>query len=511
MTATHSSAGDLVGVTLNGFAAGQLAEQTASDDVAADREWQVIRGKPLPPALGWRRRGAGRSPIAPPLPRWVGSSTNLAGLYPFVLSGGAPSAGVPIGTHMLTGEPIGLDAGEWLRQGWITNTGIYLTGQPGAGKSTLLRRLMWGLAAFGVGVLVPADLKNEHGPLVTALGGTTVALGRGLHRINLLDPGPLGDVLTAVPSDRRARLEQEIQARALTLAEGGLTIASGRPLSDVERLALASSYELFGERRTSAVPTLSDLLAILRELPDGLMHRLLAHDVAELRHLVQPLVWRLELLLRGPLAGLFDGASTFSIPADTPGVCLDLSRLASDAEDSAVAIAMLTAWGWGAALIDAGQATGRRRNWLQAFDEHWRVMRAGAGMVELSDQVTRLNRHRGVQSVMATHSLDDFKALPTEEDRNKAKGMVARCAISVIAAQPKTELDSLHEVSPLTSQEREWVRSWAAPPTWTPNQRHPGRGKYLIKTGERIGVPVRMQLLTAEAEVGDTDTAWRTS
>jgi hypothetical protein len=52
------------------------------------------------------------------------------------------------------------------------------------------------------------------------------------------------------------------------------------------------------------------------------------------------------------------------------------------------------------------------------------------------------------------------------------------------------------------------VRSWAAPPTWVPGTRHPGRGKYLIKSGERVGLPVALSLVETERRLYDTDQAW---
>lgn len=495
---------------LNQFAAEQAAELAEGDD--SNGEWALLRDKPRPPALGWRRAGAGRAPIVQKLKRWMGSSNNTAFLYPFVIGAGAPALGVPIGPHMLTNEPVAIDAGEWLRAGLITNTGIYVTGQPGVGKSTFLRRLSWGMSAFGTGVLFPADLKNEHGALVRMLGGEHIEVGIGMHKINLLDAGPLKAVLHQVDAATRDRLEREIQSRALWLAEGAMQIADqGQRLSPTDKLAFTVAYELFRDRNKQAVdPTMPDLLRILRELPSEVAHALLvdAADKKELRDLIRPVTVRIELLLRGELAGLFDGPSTFSLGPEIPAMSLDLSRIENQGSDAAVAIAMLASWGWSAALIDAGQTTGKRRNWLQNFDEHWRVMRAGPGMVELSDRVTRLNRHRGVQSTMATHSLDDFEALPTAEDRAKARGMVSRCAVKVIAAQPREELEKLSAISPLSNQEQDWVESWAAPPTWTPGQQHPGRGRYLIKTGRRIGLPVQMTLLPEERSINDTDQAW---
>ena len=55
-------------------------------------------------------------------------------------------------------------------------------------------------------------------------------------------------------------------------------------------------------------------------------------------------------------------------------------------------------------------------------------------------------------------------------------------------------------LTPLTEPEQELVGSWSAPDSWQPGVRHPGRGKYLIKTGERfslclpIGIPTGARL-----------------
>ena len=93
---------------------------------------------------------------------------------------------------------------------------------------------------------------------------------------------------------------------------------------------------------------------------------------------------------------------------------------------------MLSSWAWAAAVIDGSAAVGRRRNVLRVQDELWRALRVAPGLVERSDRVTRLGRHRGEVSVQVTHSLDDLEALPTEADRAKARGLAARNGILVL-------------------------------------------------------------------------------
>jgi hypothetical protein len=58
-------------------------------------------------------------------------------------------------------------------------------------------------------------------------------------------------------------------------------------------------------------------------------------------------------------------------------------------------------------------------------------------------------------------------------------------------------------------RERELVTAWAAPESWLPGTRHPGRGRYLIKAGERTGLPVEMTLVGDEPCLYDTDQAIR--
>jgi hypothetical protein len=61
----------------------------------------------------------------------------------------------------------------------------------------------------------------------------------------------------------------------------------------------------------------------------------------------------------------------------------------------------------------------------------------------------------------------------------------------------------------MTEPEQQLVASWSAPESYQAGARHPGRGKYLIKTGGRLGIPVEMILTPAERDLYDTDQAIR--
>ena len=62
-------------------------------------------------------------------------------------------------------------------------------------------------------------------------------------------------------------------------------------------------------------------------------------------------------------------------------------------------------------------------------------------------------------------------------------------------------------IVPLSQQEKLMVASWSSPESWQPGARHPGRGKYLIKTGQRVGIPVELEYVGDEAALYNTDGA----
>lgn len=485
------------------------------DNVASPRPddpGTQYRNRPVPRALGWATPGGGRSPNVEGARLYQGTTTQVCGLFPFAVSSGAAPLGVPIGRHMHTAEPVGLDPSEWLRTGLVTNTGVWCQGQPGIGKSTIVKRLGVGLVAWGFRMTVPGDIKGEYSPLVKALGGPVWRIGRGLHSLNPLDAGPLGSALAAVTGEERLRLLETIRARRLSLLEALVTIVrreTGGGITVTERRLLGVALDLAVDANETGEPTIPEVLRVLTNPPEALLSIGAVDTPVEFARFALSLINTLGLLCEGAIRGMFDRASTVSADLDAPAMSLDISALDDD-DDDVVAAAMLCSWAWTASIIDASTAAGRRRNVFQVQDELWRALRVAPGLVERSDRVTRLNRHRGVVSVQVTHSLDDLEALPTEQDRAKARGMAQRNGIMVLGGMADKELDGVAGVTPLTSQERAMIRSWAAPPTWVPGTAHPGRGKYMIKSGERMGIPVALNLVESERRLYDTDTAWRT-
>jgi hypothetical protein len=477
---------------------------------------QRAAAQPLPPAWGWKMPCGGRAAYVAPGEEFQATTTQACGLFPFVAGSGTPALGTPIGRHQLWGEVVCLDPVAWLRAGLVTNPGVFVLGQPGTGKSTLVKRLVTGSVAFGATVLVLGDPRPDYTMLVEHLGGQVIRIGRGLDRINPLDAGPLGAALRQMAGPDAAGLRWEMRSRRLSLLMALCTLVRGAPITNAEEVVLGRAVDLLDDRlaRTSE-PTVPDVLAAVEEGPDALRSATRADDPAGYRGRVADLVFTLDLLCTGSLAGVFDGPTSRPIDLAAPAVSVDISRVGA-AGDKLLTAAMLCTWAYGFGVVDAATAlaelgAARHRSYLAVMDELWRALRGAPGLVEYADSLTRLNRAKGMGSIMITHSLADLDALATEEDRAKARGFIDRAAITVLAGLPPRELARVNEITPLTGPEQELVGSWSAPDSWQPGARHPGRGKYLIKTGERLGIPVELSLVGAERHLYDTDQAVRLS
>lgn len=472
----------------------------------------TVDGRPLAPAWGLRSPGAGRACHVFPGMEYQGTTVQLCGLYPFVAGSGAPTLGVPIGRHMLWGEVVCLDPLEWVRKGLVTNPGVFVLGQPGVGKSTVVKRLITGMTACGTHALILGDTKPDYTQLVEYLDGQVIRIGRGLDRLNPLDSGPLGTALARMSGTDARQLRLEIRGRRMSLLLALCALVRGRAVTNPEEIILGRAVDVLAER-LDRDPTVPDVLRLVETGSEELMSAARARTDGEYRRRVDELVPTLALLCEGSLRGVFDAETSKQLDLDAAAVSVDISHVAA-AGDQLVAAAMLCVWAYGFAMVDAAavladQGLAPRRQYLGVMDELWRALRGASGLVEHADALTRLNRQRGMASIMVTHSLADLDALPTQEDRAKAQGFVERSAIKVLAGLPPRELTRVNEVIRLSGPERDLVSSWAAPEAWFPGSVHPGRGKYLIKTGERPGLPVALSLVGEEWQLYDTDAAMR--
>ena len=259
---------------------------------------------------------------------------------------------------------------------------------------------------------------------------------------------------------------------------------------------LGRAIDLLDERRRGqAEPTVTDVLTVIEEGPDLLRSAARAGSPDRYHDRVADLVFTLDLLCTGSLGGVFDGPTSQPIDLDAPAVSVDLSAVRA-AGDKLLTAAMLCTWSYGFGCVDAASRAGRPRVPGRAAPTWASWTNCGApcaarpGLVEHADSLTRLNRARGMASIMITHSLADLDALATEEDRAKARGFMDRSAITVLAGLPPRELARVSEITPLTGPEQALVASWSAPgvlparrppprPRQVPDQdrraaRHPG-------------------------------------
>lgn len=489
---------------------------------------------PLSPR-GYRGPGNGRASYVEAPPEWRGTTVQVCGLFPWAVGASAPTVGVPVGPHLRTGATVCFDVINWFQRArFLLNPSMFVLGLPGLGKSTFVRRQITGLAAGGVTPLVLGDLKPDYKDLIVALGGQVVALGRGLGSLNVLDVGALdsaADVLEhaaqqatdaathSAIAKKAIRLREEAHGRRLNMVAALVVIVRGAPIADHEQTVLSVALrELAARHRDEQPPTLHDLIALLEEGPPAVRAVTLDRgDETRYRVVIDPLQRTLLGLVDGPLGDVFARQTTNAIRLDSTAVCVDVSAI-SESDTQLQAAVLLACWndGFGAveaanALADIGVAPQRR--FLIIMDELWRVLRSGAGMVDRIDALTRLNRNDGVGTAMITHTMADLRALASEADIAKAKGFVERSGALVCGGLPSSELDELQEVVRFTREERMMITEWSTPASWgtgTDGDLPAGVGKFLIKVGQRPGVPVRVQLTAVElnSDVHNTNKRW---
>jgi hypothetical protein len=424
--------------------------------------------------------------------------------------------GVPLGRELTSGATLCCDPISWFqRANLIHNPSVLVLGRPGLGKSTLIRRMVVGLAGYGVFPLVLGDLKPDYVDLIRAMGGQIIKLGRGLGSVNVLDPGAAAAIAARLSGQARAKLVADVHGRRLNMVAALITVLRGAPIADTERTILNAALRVLDERHTG-VPVLPDLIRVIDQGPERLREVTLARgDERRYRTTVDPLHASLLGILDGPMGETFAHQTTTPIQLDNPGgVCIDISGI-DDADAELQAAVLLACWsdGFGAveaahALADEGMAP--QRHFFVVLDELWRVLRSGRGLVDRVDALTRLNRQRGLGQAMITHTMADLLALPDRADQLKAKGFAERAGMVICGGLPRAEMSMLNEVVGMSSAEQQMIVDWSTPPSWNPRRdgEPPGRGRFLVKVGGRPGIPFKVVLTSVEKNVNDTNKRW---
>lgn len=460
---------------------------------------------------------SGRMMRVPQLPVWRGTSVQVCGLYPFCSGTSAPMIGVPLGLNLRTVSTVCCDPISWFeRASLISNPSVFCLANPGTGKSTLIRRMALGLAGQGTVPLVLGDTKPDYVDLVAALDGQVVSIGAGKDLINPLDTGGAMQAARRIGGQEGALLAGEARARQVQMVCALIELVRRGGIGDRDESILSEALRVFDENNPGKIPVIGDVLEVIRAMPPALDDVALSRgDRARYEETTEALEASLTALTVGRWGQVFGQATTTAMRLDRP-VVFDVSDLDRAAQDIQGAV-LLTCWSYGFAQVNVAQALANagltpRRHYFIVMDELWRILRAGVGMVNRIDELTRLNRARGVGQAMITHTLNDLEALPNPEDVAKAKGFVARSGMVLCGGLSAEETEKVARVIPLSSQEKAMLVSWQSPPSWQitagEKQAPPGQGKFLIKVAERPGIPIKVQLTQRELALNDTNQLW---
>ncbi|MFE7057609.1 ATP-binding protein [Streptomyces californicus] len=464
------------------------------------------------PRKGWGGRFSGRATVEDTGTVYTGPSLQVGGLYPFLLGAALPPRGVPVGRDVLTGQLVCLDPAGWVGKR-TTNSNVFILSQPGAGKSSLVKRMLLFYCAFGFLPVIPGDVKGEYTELVRLLGGSVVQIGDGVGRLNPLDSGPLKNRLGLLGTAERNSILDILNSRRLETLAAILATKQGlgRTPDEVQRSALTCAVQIAAHACPGEDPIIPDVIKVLRQGPDILQAKLAARG-DKYEDLTRSVIAGLENLCSGPLKGLFDGPTSQPLDIDSTAVSVDISRLRARGNDT-VSAGMIATWAYTYSSIESARSTGlMSRRLIIPMDEMWRALRSGPGLVDSMDSIGRLSRGDGDVTIYVTHSLLDGEALPTEEDRAKARGLMDRCDIWVIGASTEEELTRVTGKRSLTEQERLMITSWASAAGSgldVADTVHPGRGKFMIKIGARPGIAAASELTPTEAKLYHTDPAAR--
>lgn len=473
------------------------------------------------PARGWFGRGAGRAVFVQPAGEWRGTSVQVCGLWPFAVGAGTPMVGVPLGRNLVTGATLCCDPIGWFtRAALISNPSAFVLAKPGLGKSTLVRRMATGLSGFGVIPLVLGDLRPDYVDLIRQLGGQVITLGRARGHLNILDPGQASAAAARLRAAGHASLAARVVAdaagRRLSMVAALVTILRGAPPAEREERILHRALRVLDDRH-QGVPILADLLQVIRDGPGEVRAVALDRgDDGRYQAITEDLEGSLiSLCGAGRLGAMFAAPTEQPMRRDRP-VVFDISGI-DESEVDLRAAALLACWSAGFGTVDVASALADagvepRRHYLVVMDELWQALRAGSGLVDRVDALTRLNRKHGVGQVMISHTMSDLAAVPDAADRAKALGFVERSGMVICGGLPAREIPMLTGAIALTRAERDLLAGWCDPPSWDPiagaEADPPGRGNFLVKVGGRPGIPIHVDLTAAEAAASDTNRLW---
>jgi hypothetical protein len=134
--------------------------------------------------------------------------------------------------------------------------------------------------------------------------------------------------------------------------------------------------------------------------------------------------------------------------------------------------------------------------------------------VERYRALSKLIRDEGVGTITAFHGTGDLESLESSADRAKAGAMFEHSGMLFCGGLPRSEMPRLTGYVNFTQREQDEMVSWSTPETWATvprrKRKKPGEGNFLLKCGERPGIPFHLDLTPAEmGGINDTDKRWQ--
>lgn len=438
------------------------------------------------------------------LPAHVATTAQLGAAYPFAASRPLPARGVFIGRD-LAGGAFCYDPFELYDAGVVTDPNVVVMGRIGRGKSALVKSFLLREAAFGRRAVV-LDPKGEYGPVAAALGGSSLRLAPGgswrLNPLDLAGSAPQGDGEAAL---RRTRLEllgalgESVLGRRLSGGEAlalevALDTAVARAKSCAERRRFAPRGRSRGEGQSPGdaaghPPQLDGVVDALLEasFPGGAVPpEATGLQPGEVRNLGL----ELRRLVRGDLAGMFDGPTTPGVEVSGPALVLDLSAASSGAALGPV-MACAVAWVRGL-LAGGGPPT------ILVVDEAWALLR-DPGTARFLQASFKLARSNATANVAVVHRPGDLAAVGGEGEQvaRLAEGLLSDCETVVAYAQAPRDRAAAAAVLGVGEEE---LRSEASLP----------RGVAYWRVGRRLAL-VQHLLGDKERRLVDTDARLRSA
>lgn len=369
------------------------------------------------------------------LPKHRMTTAVAGGAYPFLAEAGLGAEGIFVGRDLHAEGSFCFDPFTLYNSGRIegfTNPNVALCGVIGMGKSALAKSIATRAIAHGYRVYIPSDPKGEWSGLAEALGGQTIALGPGLPgKLNPLDA-----------PERPAGVSEEdwvaeVRKRRLLLLASLASTVLKRDLLPMEHTGLDVALDLVVAEAHAAgrVPLLGDIAHVLGR-PERL-DTALGEQTGGIGHAADDLAHALRRLVHGDLCGMFDAPSTVRFDANAPMLSIDLSRLGSTGDDTALVLAMTCASAWMESAL-ADPSGGRR--WV-IYDEAWRIMRHVA-LLERMQQQWKLSRGLGIANLLVLHRLTDLLSAGDAGTRGRvlAEGLLADCSTRIIYRQEPDQI-----------------------------------------------------------------------